>query len=212
MTFAALAKADLDDAPKLDGINVWPTLLDPTRPHRTEVLISDKILRVGRYKLVTGATAGRDPQNWWAGNLKGCMLGTGGGWMRPSPNRTANCPGDIYTTSGCATCLGCPQDERAQHPVTAPIDVWLCSDPCTAEHPCLWDLEADPHEREEMSRSQPAVVATMLARLRALQQNFANSTAGGSGSLQDNGRFCEVLNSTEVAGFGVFLAPWMPDS
>ena len=168
--------------------------------------------RVDRYKLVTGATAGRDPQNWWAGNLKGCMLGTGGGWMRPSPNRTANCPGDIYTTSGCATCLGCPQDERAQHPVTAPIDVWLCSDPCTAEHPCLWDLEADPHEREEMSRSQPAVVATMLARLRALQQNFANSTAGGSGSLQDNGRFCEVLNSTEVAGFGVFLAPWMPDS
>jgi hypothetical protein len=46
MTFAALAKADLDDAPKLDGINVWPTLLDPTRPHRTEVLISDKILGV----------------------------------------------------------------------------------------------------------------------------------------------------------------------
>jgi hypothetical protein len=102
MTFAALAKADLDDAPKLDGINVWPTLLDPTRPHRTEVLISDKILRVGRYKLVTGATAGRDPQNWWAGNLKGCMLGTGGGWMRPSPNRTANCPVSHITYS----CLG----------------------------------------------------------------------------------------------------------
>jgi hypothetical protein len=58
--------------------------------------------RVDRYKLVTGATAGRDPQNWWAGNLKGCMLGTGGGWMRPSPNCTANCPVSHITYS----CLG----------------------------------------------------------------------------------------------------------
>jgi hypothetical protein len=34
----------------------------------------------------------------YSGNLKGCMLGTGGGWMAPSENRTATCPGDIYTT------------------------------------------------------------------------------------------------------------------
>ena len=94
----------------------------------------------------------------------------------------------------------------------ASIDVWLCSDPCTAEHPCLWDLETDPLERAEISQSQPAVVASMLARLRALQNSFANTTEGGSGTLQDNGRFCEVLNLTEVAGFGVFLAPWMQDS
>ena len=185
-------------------------MLNASRPHRSEALISDKILRVGRWKLVTGASHGRDPANWYSGNLKGCMLGTGGGWMVPSMNSTSNCPGDIYTTSGCGTCLGCPEDEATAHAVTEAVDLWLCSDPCTPETPCLWDVEADPEERTEVAAQNPAVVQSMLARLRSLQASFANGSS--SGDLSDNGRFCEVLNSTEVAGFGVFVAPWMPDA
>eukprot|EP01046_Picozoa_sp_COSAG06_P048931 COSAG06_NODE_7416_length_2510_cov_17.995401_3_plen_71_part_00 len=42
-----------------------------------------------------------------SGNLKGCMLGTGGGWMAPSENRTATCPGDIYTTGVCESAVLC---------------------------------------------------------------------------------------------------------
>jgi hypothetical protein len=32
--------------------------------------------------------------------LKGCMLGTGGGWMSPGTNRSNLCPMDIYTHGG----------------------------------------------------------------------------------------------------------------
>ena len=128
------------------------------------------------------------------------MLGTGGGWMVPSANSTSNCPGDIYTTSGCGTCLGCPEDEATAHAVTEAVDLWLCSDPCTPETPCLWDVEADPEERTEVAAQNPVVVQSMLARLRSLQASFTNGSS--SGDLGDNGRFCEVLNLTEVVGLG----------
>ena len=211
VTFAVLAGVVFPLNTKHDGQNFWPTLLDPGVPHRTEVLVSDKILRVGQYKLVTGASHGPDPRNWYIGNLKGCMLGTGGGWMAPSPNRTATCPGDIYTTAACRSCLGCPEDESTEHPVTTKVDLWLCSDPCTDATPCLWDLQADPFERDEISASNPTVVASMLARLHELQKGFLGDNVTSSGMLTDNGRFCEVLNATEVPGLGVFVAPWMPD-
>jgi hypothetical protein len=44
-----------------------------------------------------------------------------------------------------------------------------------------------------------------------LQAGFPRDNATSSGVLEDNGRFCEVLNGTEVEGFGVFVAPRMPD-
>jgi len=207
-TFASVAQATLPA--KLDGVNFWPTLLDPTTPHRSEVLIADKVVRVGNFKLVAGGSRGADPRNWYSSQLKGCMLGTSGGWMVPSNSSASSCPGDRYTSGGCASCLGCPEDPRTVNAVTSAVDLWLCSDPCTDASPCLWDVVADPNELNEIAKSNPAVVSRMLSRLHALQANFSNGT-GGSGELVDNGRFCEVLNSTEVAGFGVFVAPWMPD-
>ena len=130
--------------------------------------------------------------------------------MVPNQNQTASCPGDIYTTSGCESCLGCPEDERTTNPVTAAVDLWLCSDPCTDASPCLWDLSEDPFERDEVSKDNPTVVAVLRARLHQLQSRFAGN-ATTSGTLVDNGRFCEVLNSSSVDGFGVFVGPWMPD-
>eukprot|EP01052_Picozoa_sp_SAG31_P017274 SAG31_NODE_1174_length_9538_cov_3.152453_15_plen_227_part_00 len=211
-TFASLAGASLQKVRHLDGIDMWSALRTSNATfHRKEALISDKILRVGKWKLVVGGTSGRDPQNWWASNLKGCMLGTGGGWLVPNPNRTASCPGDIYTSSNCRDCLGCPDDERTINAVTDAVDLWLCSDPCTMESPCLWNLEADPLEEHEIAKANPSVVSEMVGRLRSIYEiSFSNGTS--SGDLIDNGEFCSVLNGTEVAGLGVFLAPWMPDA
>ena len=48
-------------------------------------------------------------------------------------------------------------------------------------------------------------------RLHDLQAGFPGDNVTSSGVLEDNGRFCEVLNGTEVEGFGVFVAPRMPD-
>lgn len=60
---------------ELDGMDVWPALrhigTGQSVPHRNETLISDKILRVGKWKLVAGASHGSNPQNWWTANLKG---------------------------------------------------------------------------------------------------------------------------------------------
>ena len=46
-------------------------------------------------------------------------------------------------------------------------------------------------------------------RLHDLQAGFPGDNVTSSGVLEDNGRFCEVLNGTEAEGFGVFVAPWM---
>tara|TARA_B110000208_G_scaffold60322_1_gene78553 strand:- start:267 stop:2114 length:1848 start_codon:yes stop_codon:yes gene_type:complete len=208
-TLIALAGAPAP--PLLDGVNVWPTLVDPTKPHRTEALISDRILRVGKWKLVTGASSRAGRTGWCTGELKGGMLGTGGGWITPPLNKTNMIPGDIYTTGGKTDLLGCPEDAPAktQFPVSDPVDLWLCSAACTDLTPCLWDVSegGDPYEREEVAAKNPDVVKTMLARLHELQAGFAANAT--SGTLVDNGKFCEVLLATEVKGFGVFVGPWM---
>lgn len=88
--------------------------------------------------------------------------------------------------------------------VTDPIDLWLCSNPCTPETPCLWDLDADPHERQETSAAHKDTVATLLARLQTLQRTFRNAT-----TISDNGRFCDVLKTRQVSGIGYVIGPWI---
>merc|ERR1712093_262144 len=124
-----------------------------------------------QWKLVAGAGRGEGANVWRSGNLKGCMLGTGGGWLSPPTNSTNRCPHDIYT-SGQG--IACPDDvpKRSKIPVVGKIDLWLCSTPCSMESPCLWDVEADPYEEQEVSSQHSDVVAILLSRLRALQSNF----------------------------------------
>ena len=209
-TFSALAGV----APPrlLDGINVWPTLLDPSKAHRAEALISDRILRVGKWKLVTGASSHAGRTSWCIGELKGGVLGTGGGWITPPRNKSNNVPGDIYTHGGNPGLLGCPEDaNKTAFPLADPIDLWLCSDACTDATPCLWDVSdgGDPYERNEVSKANPMVARSMLARLHELQAGFFPANATSSGSLVDNGKFCDALLATAVDGLGVFVGPWM---
>lgn len=203
-TFAALAGVHAPN--DIDGVNAWPTLVNPTVKHRSEVLISGNILRQDKWKLAVGSSDKLGQRAWYTGMLKGCMLGNGGGWMEPPKNKKNSCPGDIYTTSGVHGLLGCPIDvpSKTNFSVTAPIDLWLCSVPCTPQTPCLWDLETDPYERTDVAAENPSVVANLLARLRSLQMNFSNST-----TILDNGRFCEAVNNRTLPGLGGFLGPWI---
>ena len=88
-TFAALAGAPL---PRygIDGRNVWPTLTTG-RAHRTEALIGDHILRVGRYKLIAGGGSNEtEGEGWRKGFLRDCMLGTQGGLAVSNPTLKFN--------------------------------------------------------------------------------------------------------------------------
>ena len=206
-TFSVMAGVALD--PGLDSVDVWPTLVDPGTPHRTEALVSNNILRQGRWKLLIGAGRGSTPQAWHTGMLKGCVLGTGGGWMVPPANASNTCPGDVYTHGGDRNQLGCPSDVpgKAQVAVTSAVDKWLCSVPCSLAHPCLFDVVADPGERNEVAGANPGAVARLLARLLDLQKNFSNAT-----TIKDNGKFCDTLARRTVQGVGPFLGPWIdPD-
>jgi hypothetical protein len=145
-TFLSLGLAKPPSNYSIDGMNIWPTLLSLGKgesavvPFRDELLIADFILRQGKYKLITG---GDHKNDWSKSLLRDCMLGTGGGWLTP-PNTTDNiCPMDIYTKSAQKTALCCDNDNGTLpcKVVADEVDQYLCSDPCTPDHPCLYDLE-----------------------------------------------------------------------
>jgi hypothetical protein len=68
--------------------------------------------------------------------LKGCILGTGGGWMLPPTNSSNTCPGDIYTHASNRDQLGCPQDvpARAEYAVTSDVDRYAPRLWCHTKH------------------------------------------------------------------------------
>lgn len=202
-TFARLA--GVTPPRGIDGVDLWDALVTAS-PHRDEVLVADHVLRQGRWKLVAGAGRGLGAMAWRTGMLKGCMLGTNGGWLSPPTNATNQCPLDIYSKNGNTKQLGCPDDDRTEFHVTSDVDRWLCSTPCTPETPCLWDVEADPREEHEVSGKHPDVVAKLVARLQELQQDFR-----GPSTVQDNGAFCSAVESRRVAGRGLFAGPWIDD-
>ena len=75
------------------------------------------------------------------------------------------------------------------------------SGPCSAETPCLWDVDGDVSERHEVAAENPAVVAQMVERLRVLSAQFeVDPPLQGS-----NDDFC-----AHVQARGGFLGPWMP--
>ena len=86
------------------------------------------------------------------------------------------------------------------HVVTSGVDLWLCSDPCTPDHPCLWNLATDPGEREEVSAKNPQVVASMKARLLELSSNFKQNPP----IMGSNDVFCQHVKER-----GGFLGPWI---
>lgn len=79
-----------------------------------------------RWKLVTGVGHPTGAGAWKTGELKGCVLGNGGGWETPPTTESNNCPGDIYTTSGGSPgLLGCPDDAALNKTHFAVSCSWL---------------------------------------------------------------------------------------
>eukprot|EP01043_Picozoa_sp_COSAG02_P053435 COSAG02_NODE_5897_length_3954_cov_1.799274_3_plen_781_part_00 len=252
-TFAGLASAPLpapsDPSLAINGIDAWPALmasrpgldsshatifraqaadwLEGDAPLRTEALLADGILRVGKWKLVIGG----DQKTKGSPFLRDCTIGTDGGWLSPPSDRSSNhnlCPSELYTRSpkghtGLAenTTLGCTWSWGFhKHGFTRYIgftnatdaaDAWLCGPsefegPCTPEHPCLWDVVSDPSERREVAAANPKVVARLMARLTELAKGFApmNSTTvfptGGSD-------FCKAA-AARTHGGRQFCGPW----
>jgi hypothetical protein len=203
-TFSRLAGVAPQDG--VDGVDMWDALT-ASKPHRQEVLITDHILRKGPWKLVAGVGKPEGAGAWRTGMLKGCILGGNGGWQSPPSNSSNMCPYDHVSSSHGKNKLGCPDDKTADFHVTSDIDKWLCSTPCTMQTPCLWDVENDELEREEVAAQYPDVVESMLARLREHQQDFRGAT-----TVADNGNFCSVAKSRQVPGVGLFAGPWIEDN
>lgn len=148
--------------PAVDGIDLWPALLDPngsTGLRRNEVYITGGIMRVNRYKLHT--------QN--AGNRE--VLGCGGGWI-PLPTNTS--------AEQCIDGTSCAPGKMD------PRDVLLCGG-CNRSSPCLFDVGIeDPGERYNIAAQNQDIVESILARIDALEA----TTWTPPPTLPNDGKFC----------------------
>lgn len=229
-TFVRLAGIAAEHTPReLDGIDMWDHLQNPrayrenlevlqvqselevnTTLHRHEVLISNHILIHRGWKLVAGPL-----------DLRGGVLGSGGGWVELPKNKSSVCPFDMYTDK---LGVGCPNDEHrvlnGGLPVFTKAEKWLCSEACSHDHPCLWNIEKDPEERNEISTEHPKILARMVHLLEGYRRRFKRQT-----SIKDNGRFCKAAwerasikgnycgeDNTEYCEGVMFAGPWIDDT
>ena len=89
------------------------------------------------------------------------------------------------------------------------MDLWLCGPAkpdgkgthgsCTDDSPCLWNVVTDPQERHEVAASNPAVVASMKARLAELRKGFAPDA-----DFNQTGDFCAAAKANNG-----FCSPWV---
>eukprot|EP01052_Picozoa_sp_SAG31_P043686 SAG31_NODE_7358_length_1711_cov_1.196650_3_plen_270_part_00 len=206
-----------------DGIDAWPALTGAAGQNmggddaeatelRTEALLAHNILRRGRYKLIAGS--GTDNQTWSQGMLRDCMLGTGGGWNMPAELGTNGtlglCPTSIYKvveeeTSDWVATVEPSYDVRDQPQIScvnvdawgAPVDRWLCSEPCSRTSPCLYDVVSDPEERRNVAAQNPSVVDAMRKRLQELRKRFFYPGAPMKGD------YCGTVQRN-----GYWIGPW----
>ena len=106
------------------------------------------------------------------------------------------------STLACAEC-------RSSCVVGPQVDLWLCGPAkpdgkgthgsCTDDSPCLWNVVTDPQERHEVAASNPAVVASMKARLAELRKGFAPDA-----DFNQTGDFCAAAKANNG-----FCSPWV---
>lgn len=179
-TFANLAGGAMPSY-AVDGIDAWPTLSSSSASpgaYRNETLIGEAVLRVGQYKLI----ASMDYM------LTYCILGTGGGWIPLPSNATDVCP--------FGKAAGECDDKKQQ---LSDVDKWLCSNPCTADSPCLFDVVADPTEHFEISKQHPDIVESLKAKLAEYQAREFRAPFP-----VDNGRACQAAKDNDY-----FRTPWL---
>lgn len=172
----------------VDGLSLVGVLngsIGPEEQVRHELWIADDVLRIGDWKLLTGAGAGPTT----------CMLGING-----LPVRTANNPRDLSTTCGAGHCASATG-------VDAEI-CWGCKCPsynltdpnC---RPCLYDVSLDPGEFTNLASRYPDKVAEMTARLAELAAGKAPPSGFPIYPPNDIESACQAM--VEAGGFFV---PW----
>lgn len=135
----------------VDGVTVLGVINGSqslTHDVRTELWIADDVLRVGDYKIITGA-----------GTNNPCMVGLGG-----LPARNPYDPNDLRDYGGCENkCTGNETGTDAVICGGCRCHSYNASDP--ACKPCLFNVATDPGESVNLAAQQPDRVADMMQRI-----------------------------------------------
>jgi len=167
-TFCYLAGANATDQvaidnglPDTDSINQWPILSgERTVSIRTEVQISPVTLidQAGKWKLLTGADPGsiNDDTSPFYVPFDTYAVGYFTGY--PFANNSV--PGGVMGSAGTA-CQTAKQSLSVEFASTLNCNYGL-----DCRHGCLFDLENDPTETTDVSKENPDVLASMMAKLQ----------------------------------------------
>ena len=162
-----------DGTPPLDGVNAWPSILSASvASARTEMLLQlnagSQAIRIGKYKLIKGMAGG-----------PAAGPGAIGAMCTAHDNKTCTTPKcfpyNISLATAAATCHNgwVPAPESGKLPEPPPA-VHCPALPCTFPNSTysslsevlLFDVEADPSERNDLSKQEPAVLQELMARLQ----------------------------------------------
>lgn len=159
------------DPTPMDGVSLWEAVMSNTSSPRTEVV--HQILNKYNHRDCNGSDHAL--QNCGAAIRVGkykLLAGYPGDsrWV-PLPNETHNQPGQMMANDGCDLSTG----ENC---------------PCFRGY-CLFNIEADPNERNDLSHAMPDVVKQLIARLAEVSQT------GTQGS-----HLCTDAASADAAALG----------
>jgi len=165
-TFCYLAGANATDQvaidnglPDTDSINQWPILSgEQTVSVRTEAQISSVNLidQAGKWKLLTGADPGSINDDTMPGYVPFDTYSVG--YFTGYPFANNSVPGGVMGSWDTAC-----QKAKQSLKFASTLD---CSYGLDCLHGCLFDLENDPNEKTDVSKENPDVHASMMAKLQ----------------------------------------------
>lgn len=139
-----------DSYPPLDGVNVWPLIVKPegTAPDAAHkhLVLSKEVLIAGQWKLLVSQPHFKSQEAGWKT--------PDGVWHNPTGSEVVPC--QMQDVAPDVSALPVPADAGAS--------------------PCLFDLRADPVERNDVASANPDVVASLWAAL--------NTTVAGQRDCQ----------------------------
>merc|ERR1711937_139136 len=148
--------------PGVDGVDLWPMLITVPQPgnysaaHPDGLWLSAEVIVQGKYKLVV---AQQDPAKTNSGRTLG--------WK---------CGGIKHTRCNTTVSAECGENPDTKGPKTPECDNWVkattqqCACGCSYKDrshfvPCLFDVEADPSEYDDISSKQPELKTQLWTKL-----------------------------------------------